>query len=861
MAQTPPYQALKEAPKEIRRASTVAQVCSSFTRALGILFATIIIATLPTWVPGLLALQPLPITLLALTIGCNVVSAKGSRIRERIASRDFERARGSSLSAAILGFLFAGVIPGILYVYLYSRIGSVMVKRRPDDPTTIYLLPHPSEGMFLGRYLGWIAAYVLVLYIGYTQLPPGLRGVSDWLSPVFGVHFNTLIVATYLIFTNPLTYPPLFQLWLTAGLLGGLIAGGKVGRGFTVGLAVFLSTLGAMGLASLSMVRNLTLGSFSSIPPPPPGFSLVGATTGPVAGDLIPIFIRASSPLDPSLLQDLVLTLVRNAGLVLTIVTISGRAASLLWQGGVNLAKLVLVSKPRHPVLKNDHTILNRPALKSAILLLALALFLPIPHSHIPSSINQASMPGHYQQNLAVALDMLGSPNASLRLTNLDLSSRGLVLDNNYAGSNMSMFVVNNNFSQAFGSGPQTTILQLVSQPALVTYYTGNPKVTSIESDGVAAQFSKALGVPFTIAFSIPTGQGSITVYAPSPELSNYDALTRVLALLPSSSFARLVNTTNIQKLEYFAALGLLPPINGASIHAFSFDLSIQWPRLFYKAGPHQLSLKSLLGFQNSITGDAAANVSIISMAFQRGTILYSSLWPNPFYNNYTSTYYLNATSGSWSDFVARFTYPFAPNIVIEKRVSPASGPVGTIHNIVLTIQNVDSVTVTNINVTDPQASPSYSSTLTTSSNGVQTLQASTLSPGITRTLNYTLTTQSSGIYSLAPATVAFLWTAPNGTTIRYSISTDPRQITSLSGPWTQFTKTFNDLLPYSLLLLIPLLLTPVIETFRLVTRRSKRRRETEKQAVLAAKPPEPPPTVPKSPNTGSGTNPPPTTQ
>ena len=201
MAQVPPYQALKEAPKEIRQAATVALVCNSVSRVIGILTSTIIIATLPTWFPGLLAYQPLPIALLVFTIGCAIVGGKGSHIRERIASRDFEKARSASLSAAILGFIIAGVVPGILYFYLYMRVGNVMVKRRPDDPKTIYLLPHPSEGIFLGRYIGWAVAYLLVLFIGYTQLPTGLRGVSDWLSPVLGVHFNTLIVAVYLIFT------------------------------------------------------------------------------------------------------------------------------------------------------------------------------------------------------------------------------------------------------------------------------------------------------------------------------------------------------------------------------------------------------------------------------------------------------------------------------------------------------------------------------------------------------------------------------------------------------------------------------------------------------------------------------------
>ncbi len=852
VALTQPYQALKDAPKEIRQAAFVALLASSFTRALGILVSTIIIATLPTWVPGLLAQQPIPIALLVLTVGCTIVAGKGSRIREKIASREFEKARGSSLSAAVLGFVVAGVIPGILYVYLYTRVGNVMVKRTPDDPKTIYLLPHPSEGMFLGRYLGWIAAYLLVLYIGYTQLPPGLKGISDWLSPIFGVHFNTLIVAVYLVFTNPLTYPPLFQLWMIAGLLGGLIAGGRVGRGFMVGLAVFLSTMGAMGLAALSIYRNLSLASFANIPPPPSSFSLVSAATGPVASDLIPLFLQASSPTDPAFIQQVALTLARNAGLAFAIVTISGRAASLFWQGGIGLARFVFVILHGKPGLKVDRTIVDRPALKTTILLLALLSLFAIPQSTTQSPISQAPPAGPYEQNLAIALDVLGSPNASLSITNLDLSSRGLVLDNNYAGSNMTVFIVNNNDSQAFGNGPQSSILQAISQPALITVYSGNPKTTASQSTAVEAQFSQALGVPLTTIFTLPTGQGSATVYAPNPELSNGEALAKLISLLPTNSFSSLIGPARIQNLKYFAAIGLLPAINGISFRAISFYLNIQWPRQFYKEGPHQLDVKSLLGFSSNIVGDPAANVSIITMTFQRGTILYSPLFPNPSYNNATSTYFLDVTSSSRPDFVANFKYPFAPNIIIQKTIAPSSGPVGTTHAVIVTVQNLDNVTVSKLNATDPQASSVYLQTLQISPSGVQTSQASILAPSNTLTLSYAVTTQSSGIYVLSPATVAFLWTAPNGTRIRYSINTDTSQVTSLSGPLTQFTRTFNDLLPYSLLLLVPLFVTPIMETLRFLGRHNQRKKE---RAMLAQQGTPSTLIPPKPPEASSGTN------
>jgi len=92
----------------------------------------------------------------------------------------------------------------------------------------------------------------------------------------------------------------------------------------------------------------------------------------------------------------------------------------------------------------------------------------------------------------------------SLQLTNLDLSSKGLVQDNNYAGANIAAFIVNNNDSQAFGNGQQSQMLQIISEPALVTFYSGDPKTTAAESAAVEAQFSQALGVPFTTIFSLP---------------------------------------------------------------------------------------------------------------------------------------------------------------------------------------------------------------------------------------------------------------------------------------------------------------------------------------------------------------------
>src|SRR5260370_16003746 len=199
-----------------------------------------------------------------------------------------------------------------------------------------------------------------------------------------------------------------------------------------VGLTVFLSTLGAMGLAALSIFRGVTSGGFPNIPPPPPGFSLIAAATGPVASDLLPLFLQASRPTDPAFIQSVSLTLARNAGLIFAIVTISGRAASLIWLGSIDLAKYVIVLIHGKPGLKENRNVVDRPVLKTAVILLMLLPLFATPHFSTPSPPFQAPLPGPYEQRLDVPLGMLEAPNMSLQLTNLNLPTKDPFQDNTY---------------------------------------------------------------------------------------------------------------------------------------------------------------------------------------------------------------------------------------------------------------------------------------------------------------------------------------------------------------------------------------------------------------------------------------------
>ncbi|HEY4823305.1 MAG TPA: hypothetical protein VIH83_06455, partial [Candidatus Bathyarchaeia archaeon] len=412
---------------------------------------------------------------------------------------------------------------------------------------------------------------------------------------------------------------------------------------------------------------------------------------------------------------------------------------------------------------------------------------------------------------------------------------RGLVMDSNYDNSNFSAFIINNNYPQAFGTGPQSFLLRLFSEPTLLIQFTGDLSSSRTKADAIATQFSQGLGAPFTFALALPLGLMTILIYSPTPALSNSDALRKVLAALPSTSLSNLVNPANVENQRYFAMLGLLPSLpslpflNMTVVGGFSFLLDVQFPRMFYREGPHQLSFKTLLGFQGNIAADPAANVSAVTLAFQPGTVLYSPLgippcYPNPCYYNSTSTYYLNSTAGPTADLYANFTYPFAPNVVLQKTVSPVADSVGSAHTVTLTVQNLDIVSVENLTVTDPETSSSYQSTLQLMPGGTQTVREPTFAANASRTLTYTATPASSGTYVLSPATAEFLWLMPNGTRIRYTVSTDEIVFTSNSGPMTQFGNTMNDLWPYSTLLLLSLVSAPLVEVARRVGRKRRPR-------------------------------------
>jgi hypothetical protein len=250
------------------------------------------------------------------------------------------------------------------------------------------------------------------------------------------------------------------------------------------------------------------------------------------------------------------------------------------------------------------------------------------------------------------------------------------------------------------------------------------------------------------------------------------------------------------------------------------------------------------LGFQTDISPDPAANVSLVTLTFPRVTTVYSPLGPNPYYDSAQSTYYLyvNGTTGAATDLYANFTFPFAPNIVLNKTVNPVMGSVDLTRTVTLTLQNLDNTPVENLTLTDPETYQPYLASLQLTPSGTQTIQESIFASNESRVLSYTATPRSSGTYVLSPAIADFFWLASNGTWIRYTVKTTETVLTSTSGPTTQFRNTINDLWPYSAIFLLSLVSAPLLEIAR---RLGRRKRPTHR---VPREPPPPQNTPPATP-------------
>lgn len=137
---------------------------------------------------------------------------------------------------------------------------------------------------FGSKYFGWLAAMAIVLLGGWFLLPAGYETLIQWMAPQMGMYVRPTLVMVNILLVNPLTNPVMAGIWIGAGFIGGIMAGTKKGA-FVVGFVAWIFCIGIAGFCLIQMFMGGI--SIGTIPPIPPGTSLVDILSIPVIQDVI----------------------------------------------------------------------------------------------------------------------------------------------------------------------------------------------------------------------------------------------------------------------------------------------------------------------------------------------------------------------------------------------------------------------------------------------------------------------------------------------------------------------------------------------------------------------------------------------
>lgn len=156
----------------------------------------------------------------------------------------------------------------------------------------------------MGKLTSIIIGMTAVCAISFYYLSSSYTGLINWFGPIFGPSIVYAAGLLYLFFGNPVVYPAVLISWIVIGFVVAL--GSRKGlRAAGAAISVFFLSLGFFGTVAVSLVVPFVSGtssglSISSIPPPPPGTSIVSVTSAPVISGLISLVESLASGLNPT---------------------------------------------------------------------------------------------------------------------------------------------------------------------------------------------------------------------------------------------------------------------------------------------------------------------------------------------------------------------------------------------------------------------------------------------------------------------------------------------------------------------------------------------------------------------------------
>ena len=716
-----------------------------------------------------------------------------------------------------------------------------------------------SRGFTHGRAMRKLLAYplciLLAFTLGYLLLHPTLRMIADWLSPLLGSSFLTLIVSAYLTFGDPLAYRGILLIWALTGILCGVIIRRRLG-GVSTAVGIYSTISAFMSLSLYNIIQrarelDLIRGEgdlFTMIPPLPRGLTIAHLMEAPIIGPLIKRITALMAGGMPSMesMRELLSMLITN---ILSPILIASAENTVIVVVstliGVEVGRLL--EKSLTPLSESLRDRLGGGAVAAALILLLTAAF--------PSPMIQAQGEEVYVENLIALADDVGRGYIAALFPDSELSIGGINLKGPEAEGLLASVVITHEGlidllremmrggGMELGGFAPFSLMELAPPTLLLNIYLDTPlEVAEERSSSIASAFSRQLNIQLYRLLSIERelntteGPGRIYLGVYISSASVDELADEYLSLIPSNRgglaeavveaykagrlresadgvllYAGIINPlTLIQYLpmEQLETLNLtdliLPRVEGGIGVS---GLVGYWRRGVHSPPDrHTLSLSDLLGVESvSFSPDAeVSNLLILVMNTTIGAPIYGKLYTTlPLKHPPAGMVIETLPQGvsiPASALSATFEASLPPEIRVIKTVSPTIVDRGEEVTVTVTIENLGEESVEAVYLNDSQTAYHYPLSLEISGSTAEGWEG--IEPGGSRSITYRLTPRAGGIYTLSPAVASYRWRGETYLAFSESVEFRVRQppphaivIGMLTGLWMDAAKLLDTLI------------------------------------------------------------------
>jgi len=662
------------------------------------------------------------------------------------------------------------------------------------------------------KIIAFIICWIIAFSAGYYVIHPSFMGFVEWMGPFIGVRLYTILSLLYILLANPLVYTPVLTIWVTVGLLSGLIVRRRLG-GVLTGLIVYFSlfALFALQLFMVFLEVGKVLENTYSLPPLPPGITLSTLTEAPIIGSMIEPMLESMGKFTGEQAMGLnVQIILFQPAVIMVIITISTLAGCYI---GWFLEKTFRKKSEKKTGSVSAKTV--TPALVFLLVMVSATAVYPM-----ATEVSAQSQDFYSEMLIGVA-----SPDSTAYVASVFIEEQWTMNGINSADPSFNGFIAGlalsykvhpwalpSSVSQIYQEEPMfRSILQLMPETILILVYEKGVTDANLKAKQVAGMFAKALNLEFKplslpSQFTKPVGNYTIFVYFSSVSFSKSSnaiashipaehgglaeaiwqayqngRLTPGATGFSANGSAFILGLVNPLKVKGFFGHGvpyatylnvIMPPRDTIVKVSSTIAYWLNW--IHSPQENHTVKITELLGVEKiKFSPDADTSILLVTASVPKGQVVKARVYAgetSPGYSELKALTQLSNISGGFDakfmesgsslspdDISVTFSGILPLNIRVKKTVDvKAIGERGIV-TVTVTITNNDEAVATNVRLDDEMWLQPYAI-----ANAVKVIEGQVtafwpqLNPGEKVTLEYKVRLERLGVYTLTPAKVEY---------------------------------------------------------------------------------------------------------